>query len=146
MPPKPDPPLDVLLIEDNPGDADLVAEALVENESHVALHVVSDGEAALEYLERRNGYAGAPLPRLILLDWNLPRLSGERVLERIKANGNLRSIPVIVLTSSRAPQDIDTAYRLHANCYVSKPGGFDAFVELVRQIEHFWVSVAEIPR
>lgn len=143
----PDARFEVLLVEDSPGDAQLVEEALAESGSEtIALRVVGDGRSAIDYLGRRGAYGDAPRPQLILLDLNLPQFDGRDVLRAVKSDDDLKHIPVIVLTTSDAPEDIETAYRLQANCYVTKPNGFDEFVAVVRSIENFWTSVARIPR
>jgi two-component system, chemotaxis family, response regulator Rcp1 len=139
-------PLEILLVEDNPGDVRLTREALKEGEIRSNLQVVTDGVQALEYLRREGGYAGAVRPDLILLDLNLPRRDGREVLEAIKADPTLRSIPVVVLTSSQAEQDITRAYELHANCYVSKPVDLDRFILVVKSIVTFWFSIVKLPR
>lgn len=136
---------EVLLVEDNPADVQLAEEALQESSARINLNVVPDGAAAIDYLERRGPFVFAVRPHLILLDLNLPVLDGRQVLRRIKRHDDLKMIPVVVLTSSDAEEDIAVAYQLHANCYVTKPSGFDAFVDLMRSVENFWISVARIP-
>ena len=138
-------PIDVLLVEDNPGDIRLAQEALKEGKLHVTLNVVRDGYAALDYLFQRGDYATAVQPDVILLDLNLPGLSGREVLSQIKHDEQLRVIPVVVLTSSDAEEDVYKSYHLHANCYVIKPIDFTKFVNIVRQIEQFWFSVVKLP-
>lgn len=135
----------VLLVEDNPGDVRLTREALNEGGRQIRLSVVNDGLEAMRYLRREGAYGGAERPNLILLDLNLPKKDGREVLSEIKADIDLRAIPVVVMTTSDAPPDIRRAYDLHANCYVTKPADFDDFVALVRSIEIFWLSVAKIP-
>ena len=139
-------PIEILLVEDNPGDVELTREALLDSKMHMNLSVVSDGVEALAFLRREGTYAGSPRPDLILLDLNLPRKDGRAVLGEIKQDGVLRHIPVVVLTSSRAEQDIVKAYDLHANCYVTKPVDFDQFITIVRSIEQFWFTVVRLPR
>jgi CheY-like chemotaxis protein len=134
-----------LLVEDNPGDVRLTREALREGDQQIRLSVVNDGLEAMQYLRREGTYSEAERPNLILLDLNLPRKSGREVLSEIKSDDNLRAIPVVVMTSSDAPPDIRRAYDLQANCYVTKPADFDAFVTVVRSIEKFWLSIAKIP-
>ncbi|MCW2878553.1 MAG: response regulator receiver protein [Sphaerisporangium sp.] len=138
--------IDVLLVEDDPGDVLLTQEAFEHNKVHNKLHVVSDGEQAMAFLRREGQYADEPRPDLILLDLNLPRKDGREVLEDIKADAGLRSIPVVVLTTSEAEEDILRSYHLHANAYVAKPVDFDQFIRVVRQIDDFFVSVVKLPR
>jgi two-component system, chemotaxis family, response regulator Rcp1 len=137
--------MEILLVEDNPGDVRLTREALKEGRIRSNMQVVTDGVEALEYLRREGGHGDAVRPDLILLDLNLPRKDGREVLEVIKADPALRSIPVVVLTSSQAEQDIIRAYALHANCYVSKPVELDRFIEVVKSLVNFWLSVAKLP-
>jgi len=139
-------PIEILLVEDNPGDVELTREALLDSKMHMNLSVVSDGVEALAFLRREGSYADAPHPDLILLDLNLPKKDGRAVLGEIKQDSVLRHIPVVVLTSSRAEQDILRAYDLHANCYVTKPVDFDQFITIVRSIEQFWFTVVRLPR
>jgi CheY-like chemotaxis protein len=135
----------VLLVEDDPGDVVLVREAFEYNKLHNALHVAADGVEALDFLHRRNDHAGAPRPDLILLDLNLPRKDGREVLAEIKADADLRTIPVVVLTTSQAEEDILRSYDLHANAYVTKPVDFERFIEVVRRIDDFFVTVVKLP-
>jgi CheY-like chemotaxis protein len=138
----PNPPqIEVLLVEDNPGDARLMVEALKESEFPGNLSVVEDGVEALAFLRREGAYARAPRPNLVFLDLNLPKKDGMEVLAEIKLENGLRGIPVIVLTSSSSHNDVDLAYRLNANCYITKPSGIDGFVTMVRSIQYFWSSV-----
>ena len=141
----PDQPLSVLLVEDDPGDVLIAREALAAGRLSTDLHVVNDGVEAMSYLRRTNGYAEATRPDLILLDLNLPRKSGHEVLAEVKQDPTLRRIPVVVLTTSHAPQDIARSYDLHASVHVSKPGDFDQFTEVVRRIDDFFGNVAELP-
>jgi len=141
--PTPARPIDVLLVEDDPGDVLMTREAF-EEYLHNRLDVVSDGSEALAYLRREGEYADAPRPDLILLDLNLPRRDGREVLAEVKADVNLRTIPVIVLTTSQADEDVLKSYQLHANAYVTKPVDFDGFIEAIRQIDHFFVSVVQL--
>ena len=146
MTPKPaGQPIEVLLVEDDPGDVLLIREAFAFNKVHNNLNVVNDGEQALAYLRREGEYTDAPRPDLILLDLNLPRRDGREVLAEVKADDNLRTIPVIVLTTSQADEDVLKSYQLHANAYVTKPVDFDGFIEAIRQIDHFFVSVVQLP-
>ncbi|MGQ3411877.1 response regulator [Natrinema versiforme] len=138
-------PAQILLVEDNPGDVRLTKEAFKQGRIENDLHVVSDGTEALDFLSQRSGYADAPRPDLILLDLNLPGKDGEEVLEELKDDSALRSIPVIVLTSSRAEEDVVKSYELHANAYLTKPVDPDEFIETVRAFEKFWFSVVRLP-
>ncbi len=139
-------PIEVLLVEDDPGDVLLTTEAFEHNKVQNFLHVVEDGEKAMAFLRREGEYAGKPRPDLVLLDLNLPRKDGREVLSEIKDDEELRSIPVVVLTTSEADEDILRSYRLHANAYVTKPVDFERFVSVVRQIDDFFVSVVKLPR
>lgn len=139
-------PVEILLVEDNPGDVRLTRETLKDARILNNLHVAEDGIQALAYLRREGPHAGAVRPDLVLLDLNLPRMSGREVLAEIKGDPRLRSIPVVVLTTSKAEEDIIKSYDLHANCYISKPVEFDGFVEVVRSIEDFWFSVVRLPK
>jgi len=138
-------PVDILLVEDSPTDVLLAQEALEHAKVLNKLHVVSDGVEALDFLRRRGQFADAVRPDLILLDLNLPRKDGREVLQEIKADEDLKRIPVVVLTTSKAEEDILRAYGLHANCYVSKPVDFEQFAFVVRAIESFWFSVVSLP-
>ena len=138
-------PVEILLVEDNPGDVRLTREALREGKVRNNLNVAPDGVEALKFLRREEQYADAVRPDLILLDLNLPRKDGREVLEDIKADPALRYIPVVVLTSSQAEQDILRAYDLHANCYVTKPVDLDQFSHVVRSIEDFWFTIVKLP-
>ena len=137
--------VDVLLVEDDPGDMLLIREAFEYNKVHNALHVASDGVEALDFLHRRNGHEDAPRPDLVLLDLNLPRKDGRQVLAEIRADAVLRRIPVVVLTTSEAEQDILRAYDLHANCYITKPVDLDQFIAIVQSIEDFWLTLVRLP-
>jgi chemotaxis family two-component system response regulator Rcp1 len=137
--------VEVLLVEDNPGDVRLTQEALRDNKMHNNLHVVEDGIEALAFLRREGRYSGCPRPDLILLDLNLPRKDGREVLAEIKADEGLRRIPVVVLTTSKAEEDILRAYDLSANCYVTKPVDFEQFIHVVRSIEDFWLAMVKLP-
>ncbi|MEA5358018.1 response regulator [Amycolatopsis sp., V23-08] len=138
-------PIDILLVEDDPGDVLMTQEAFEHHKIRNALHVVSDGVEALQFLRREGRFADAPRPGLILLDLNLPRKDGREVLGEIKQDPALRSIPVVVLTTSEAEEDILRSYDLHCNAYVTKPVDFEKFVEVVRQIDDFWVTVVQLP-
>jgi CheY-like chemotaxis protein len=135
--------VDVLLVEDDPGDVYLIREAFAHNKVANALHVVSDGVEALAFLRRRGPYADAPRPDLVLLDLNLPRKDGREILGEIKADEDLRTIPVVVLTTSEAEEDIARSYDLGANAYVTKPVDFDRFIEVVRKVDDFFVTVVK---
>jgi CheY-like chemotaxis protein len=139
-------PIEILLVEDNPGDARLTREALLAGKIHTRLIVVTDGEAALSLLRRQGPYAAVARPDLILLDLNLPGKSGREVLAEIKTDEELRSIPVVILTSSAAEQDIAESYHLQANCYVCKPVDLDQFMKVVQSIEEFWLTIVKLPR
>ncbi len=136
---------DILLVEDNPGDARLAQEALKEGQMASRLKVVVDGVEAMSFLRREGSYSGAPRPHLVLLDLNLPRKDGRQVLAEMKADPELRRIPVVVLTTSQAEQDIMRSYDLHANCYITKPVDLDRFITVVRSIEEYWCSVVTLP-
>ncbi len=139
-------PIEILLVEDSPSDTDLTIEALHEGQIPSNLSHVEDGVEAMEFLNRKNTYADAPRPDLILLDLNLPRKDGREVLEELKSDPDLRTIPVVVLTTSKDDQDVVQAYQLQANCYIAKPVDFIQFVNVVRAIEHFWLEVATLPQ
>jgi CheY-like chemotaxis protein len=139
-------PIEILLVEDNPGDVRLTMEALREAKVHNRVNVAPDGVEAMAYLRREDRYADAPRPDLILLDLNLPKKDGREVLAEIKADDRLKHIPVVILTTSRAEQDILKSYDLHANCYVTKPVDLDQFINVVRSIEDFWLTVVAFPR
>ena len=137
--------VDILLVEDNPGDVRLTEEALREGKVKNRLHVANDGVEAIEFLRREGKYIDAVKPDLILLDLNLPRKDGREVLKEIKADPGLRVIPVVVLTTSAAEEDILKTYNLHANCYITKPVDLEQFLKIVRTIEDFWLSVVKLP-
>jgi chemotaxis family two-component system response regulator Rcp1 len=138
-------PIEILMVEDNPGDVRLTKEALKDAKVSNTLRVVEDGAAALDYLHRRGVHADAPRPDLILLDLNLPKKNGREVLEEVKQDANLKSIPVVILTTSQAEEDVVRAYSLHANCYITKPVDFTQFAKIVRTIEDFWLSIVTLP-
>jgi CheY-like chemotaxis protein len=137
--------IQILLVEDDPGDVLITREAFAENKVRNQLSVVSDGEAAMAFLRREEGFAGAPRPDLILLDLNLPRKAGHEVLAEVKSDADLQRIPVVVLTTSDAEEDILRSYDLHANAYVTKPVDFERFLNVVRQIDDFFVTVVKLP-
>jgi chemotaxis family two-component system response regulator Rcp1 len=138
-------PIEILLVEDSPADVRLTREALRDGKMRNHLHVVGDGAAALDFLHRRPPYKTVPVPDLILLDLNLPRKNGREVLAEVKQDERLCQIPVVVLTTSEAEEDILRSYQLHANCYVTKPVGLDQFIQVVRQIDSFWLEVVKLP-
>lgn len=137
--------VDILLVEDNPGDVRLTQEAFTEINLDEELYVVNDGEEALDFVHREGEYVDAPRPDLVLLDLNLPRVDGMEVLEEIKSDPDLRSIPVVVLTGSEAEEDILESYDRHTNAYLTKPIDPEEFVELVRSFETFWLSLVKLP-
>ena len=137
--------IEILLIEDNPGDVDLAREALETGKVRNTLHVVNDGEAAMAFLRREGTYAGVPRPDLVLLDLNLPKKDGREVLAEIKADPELMRIPVVVLTTSRAEVDILKTYNLHANCFITKPIDLHQFIKVVHAIEDFWFTIVKLP-
>jgi CheY-like chemotaxis protein len=137
--------IDVLLVEDDPGDVLMTREAFEERHVSDRLHVVGDGLLAMQFLRRTDEFTGAPRPGLILLDLNLPRRNGLEVLAELKADGDLSSIPVVVLTSSQSEQDIVRSYSLHANAFVSKPLEFEKFLDAVREIDSFFLNLAKLP-
>ena len=139
-------PIEVLLVEDDPGDVMMTREAFQDYKLHNQLHVVSDGAEAMEFLRQEGEYAGRPRPDLVLLDLNLPRMDGRQVLEAIKSDPELASIPVVVLTTSENEDDVLRSYSLHANAYVTKPVDFARFIEVIRQIDDFFVTVVRLPR
>ena len=138
-------PIDILLVEDDPGDVLITKEALEHSKVTNSLNIVDDGEQALAYLRHEGDYADATRPDLILLDLNLPRRDGREVLAEVKADPDLRRIPIVVLTTSQAEEDILRSYDLHANAFVSKPVDFDRFVEVVRQVDEFFFTVVRLP-
>jgi chemotaxis family two-component system response regulator Rcp1 len=135
----------ILLVEDNPGDVRLTKEALKESKMLNELYVTEDGVEALEFLKREGRYADAPHPDLILLDLNLPKKDGRELLEDIKSDEKLRRIPVVVLTTSKAQEDIYRMYEQHANCYITKPIDLDQFIEVVKSIDNFWLTIVKLP-
>jgi chemotaxis family two-component system response regulator Rcp1 len=138
-------PIEILLVEDNPGDVRLTQEALKDAKVANTMHIVEDGVAALDFLYRRGPYDAAPRPDLILLDLNLPKKNGREVLEQIKQDEHLKCIPVVILTTSQADDDVASAYKLHANCYITKPVEFAQFIRVVRAIEEFWFTIVTLP-
>jgi chemotaxis family two-component system response regulator Rcp1 len=138
-------PIEILLVEDNPGDVRLTIEALKEGKVANQINVAVDGIDAMAFLRREGKYENAPKPDLILLDLNLPKKNGREVLAEIKVDPHLKYIPVVILTSSQAEKDIVMTYNLHANCYIKKPVDFDQFINVVKSIEDFWFNVVKLP-
>lgn len=138
--------IDVLLVEDDPGDVLMTREAFEDNKVANTLYVVNDGVAAMEFLRKQGEHASAPTPDLVLLDLNLPRMDGREVLAALKDDPDLRRIPVVVLTTSEAEEDVLRSYSLHANAYVTKPVDFARFIDVVRQIDDFFVTVVRLPQ
>jgi len=138
-------PMEILLVEDNPGDVRLTKEALKEGKVYSNLHAVKDGVEAIEFLRREGRFRGVPRPDIILLDLNLPRKDGREVLQEIKSDDDLKRIPVVVLTTSKAEEDVLRTYNLHANCYVTKPVDLEKFMVVVKTIDSFWLTVVTLP-
>jgi two-component system, chemotaxis family, response regulator Rcp1 len=138
-------PIEILLVEDNPGDVRLTKEALREGKVYSNLHTVKDGVEAMEFLRKKGKYQDVPRPDIILLDLNLPKKDGREVLEEIKTDGDLKRIPVVVLTTSKAEEDVLRTYNLHANCYVTKPVDLEKFMVVVKTIDIFWLTVVTLP-
>ncbi len=138
-------PINILLVEDNEGDAKLTAKALTKARILNKLHVVDDGEKAMDFLYQRGAYLQVPRPDLILLDLNLPKKDGREILEEVKADPNLLQIPVVVLTTSQADEDIARSYGLHANSYIKKPVDFPGFMDVIRGIDGYWLSIVKLP-
>jgi CheY-like chemotaxis protein len=139
-------PISILLVEDNPADVRLTREALKEGRVHNELNVVPDGVEALSYLRQEGKYRDARRPDLVLLDLNLPRMDGREVLREVKSDERLKTIPIVVLTTSAAEQDVARSYGLHANSYVTKPVDLDEFIAVIRSIEDFWLTIVTLPR
>jgi len=138
-------PIDILLVEDNPGDARLAMEALKDSKVRNNLYLVQDGVEAMQFLHHEGQYAQSPRPDLILLDLNLPKKDGREVLAEIKSDPDLKRIPVVILTVSKAEEDILKTYNLHANCYISKPIDLGQFIKVVKSIEDFWLTIVKLP-
>lgn len=138
-------PIQILLVEDNPGDVRLTQEVLLDGKINNHLSVVGDGVKAIAFLQQVPPYENAPHPDLILLDLNLPKRGGQEVLEVIKADDRLKRIPVVILTTSLAEEDIIRAYELHANCYIAKPIDLDQFIKVIKSIEEFWLTIVKLP-
>lgn len=139
-------PAEVLLVEDSPGDVRLTREALKEGKVRNNLSVVSDGVEAMEFLRREGKYKDAPRPDIVLLDLNMPRKDGREVLAEMKSDEQLKRIPVVILTTSEAEQDILRTYDLHANCYLTKPVDLEQFISIVKSVEDFWLTIVQLPR
>lgn len=137
--------IDILLVEDSPADILMTREALAFHNVRHPLHVVTDGVVAMQYLRREGQYHGAPRPNLIILDLNLPRKSGREVLMEVKADADLRTIPVVILTTSAAEEDVEKSYGLNANCYITKPVDFTAYTDVIRTIDEFWLHIVTLP-
>jgi chemotaxis family two-component system response regulator Rcp1 len=138
-------PIEILLVEDNPGDVRLTMEGLTEGKVRNNLHVARDGVEAMAFLRREGQHAGAVRPDLILLDLNLPRMDGREVLTAVKADDRFKTIPIVVLTTSAAEQDVLRSYELQANCYITKPADLEQFLTVVRSIEDFWLTIVTLP-
>lgn len=137
--------VEILLVEDNPGDARLASEALIESKLKNNLNIVRDGIEAMDYLNKRGKYEKVTTPDLVLLDLNLPKKDGREVLAEIKSDDNLKRIPVVILTTSAAEEDILKSYNLHANCYITKPIDLNQFMKVVKSIEDFWITIVKLP-
>lgn len=137
--------VEILLIEDNPGDRELAIEALKDSKINNNLHIAVDGEQAMNFLKKKGEYVNAETPDIIFLDLNLPKKDGREILAEIKNDENIKSIPVVVLTTSSAEEDIIKSYNLHANCYINKPLDFNQFVRVVKSIEDFWLTIVKLP-
>ena len=137
--------IEILLVEDSPGDVRLTQEALRDAKVQNNLHIVTDGEDAIAFLRRTGSYTEVPRPDLILLDLNLPKKDGREILAEIKADASLQTIPVVVLTTSESEADILQSYQLHANCYITKPVDFEGFMKVIKSIEGFWLSIVKFP-
>jgi chemotaxis family two-component system response regulator Rcp1 len=138
-------PVNLLLVEDNPGDVRLTREALKDAKLKINLHVAVDGMEAMAFLRKQGKYASSPRPDLVLLDLNLPKKDGRQVLAEIKDDPDLKRIPVVIITSSKAEEDVLKSYNLHANCYVTKPLDLDQFITVVQSIEQFWLTIVKLP-
>jgi two-component system, chemotaxis family, response regulator Rcp1 len=137
--------IDILIVEDNPGDALLIKEVLNDSKLFNRLLFVKDGVEAMDFLHRKGGYSEMPRPDLIILDLNLPKKDGREVLSEIKADASLKSIPIVIMTNSQAEEDILTSYKLHANCFITKPLDLNQFIRVIKTIEDFWVSIVKLP-
>jgi two-component system, chemotaxis family, response regulator Rcp1 len=139
-------PIDILLVEDNPGDARLALESLKESKIRNTIHWVQDGLEAMKFMHRQGSYANAPRADLILLDLNMPKMDGRKVLAEIKSDDDLKRIPVVIFTISKAEEDILKAYDLHTNCYITKPLDLDRFLKVIQSIEDFWLTIVRLPK
>lgn len=137
--------VDILIVEDNPGDARLIKEVLSNNRIFCQLHMAKDGVEAVNFLYQKEAFTDSPRPDLIFLDLNLPKMDGREVLAKIKSDNNLKQIPVIVMTTSEAEEDIAKSYSLHANCFVTKPMQLDQFVNVIKSLEDFWFTLVKLP-
>jgi len=138
-------PIDILVVEDNPGDARLILEVLNSNIAYQSLHIVKDGVEAMDFLDKKGEFSAMPRPDLIILDLNLPRKDGREVLFEMKSSHRFKQIPVLVMTISQAEEDILKSYQLHANCYITKPFNTDQFVKAIKSVEDFWFSLVKLP-
>ena len=138
-------PIEILLVEDNPGDVDLTRESMKDSKVRNELHVAGDGEEAMTFMRRKGKHTNAPRPDLVLLDLNLPKKDGKEVLAEIKSDEDLKRIPVVILTISKSEEDILTTYNLHANCYITKPIDLNQFIKVVKSIEDFWLAIVKLP-
>lgn len=138
-------PIDILIVEDNPGDARLIREVLNSNKGYTSLHIVNDGVEVMDFLHNEGKFENAPRPDLIIIDLNLPRKDGREVLAEIKSDPDLQHIPVVVMTISQAEEDIHNTYKLHANCYITKPIDLNEFIRVIKSIEEFWFSTVKLP-
>jgi two-component system, chemotaxis family, response regulator Rcp1 len=139
-------PIEVLLVEDSAGDVRLTREAMKDAKVHISLNVARDGIEAMAFLKRQGVHTAAPRPDLILLDLNLPKMDGREVLKEIKESDDLKSIPVVILTTSSSTEDVLNSYQLHANCYITKPVALEGFLKVVQSIDNFWLSVVKLPK
>jgi CheY-like chemotaxis protein len=139
-------PIDILLVEDNPGDARLALESLKESKIRNTIHWVQDGLEAMKFMHRQGSYENAPRIDLILLDLNMPKMDGREVLAKIKSDNDLKRIPVVIFTISKAEEDILKAYDLHTNCYITKPLDLDRFLKVIQSIEDFWLTIVRLPK
>ena len=137
--------INILVVEDNAGDARLIVEALKNSKVKLALHVVNDGQEAMDFLYRKGKHTTKPIPDLILLDLNLPKKDGREVLAEIKSDDSLKRIPIVIMTTSQAEEDIIKTYNLHANCYITKPIDLNQFIKVVKSIEDFWFTIVKLP-
>jgi two-component system response regulator len=137
--------IDILVVEDNPGDARLIKEVLNDNKIYSSLYIVNDGVEAMEFLHNHGKYSSVPKPDIIILDLNLPKRDGREVLAEIKSDDELKHIPIVIMTISQAEEDILKTYKLHANCYITKPIDLNEFIKVVKSIEDFWFSVVKLP-